>query len=95
MVRRYKMELRMVRVPIVWKAKVPEIRLMPASRRIPEKRKTELEARRAAIQFLNGLFKDVPDMFRPPELPPLRKPEGKRVEWRRWLPFSEVGKRNG
>lgn len=95
MVRKYRLEWRQVRVPIIWQAKVPEKKLTPVTRRVSEKRSIERNARKESHMFFKSLFEGVPEIFRPPEFQPLTKPEGKPVEWRRWRSFSEVGKGNG
>ena len=59
------MELQLVRVPVVWKAKVPEKKLFPVTRKVPEQRAIERRARAAAQMFMAQLMAGVPDMFIP------------------------------
>ena len=63
--RRYRLELQMVRVPVVWRAKVPEKKLLPVTRKVPEARRMERRARAAAHMFMAQLMAGVPDMFVP------------------------------
>ena len=63
--RRYRLELQMVRVPVVWRAKVPEKKLFPVTRKVPEARRMERRARAAAHMFMARMLEGVPDWLRP------------------------------
>ena len=94
--RRYRMELQLVKVPVVWKAKVPEKKLWPVTRKVPEKRGIDRRARRAAHLFFAKLFDGMPEIFVPPEFRrKIPEPEGKLIEWRRYSPLPRMEDLNG
>ena len=63
--RRYRMELQMVRVPVVWKAKVPEKKLFPVTRKVPEERAIRRRNLAAVKMFMARMLEGVPDWLRP------------------------------
>ena len=88
--RRYRMELQLVRVPVIWKAKVPVKKLWPVTRKVPEKRSREKQARAAVHMFFAQMFEGVPMDFCPPEFQRMNKPEGKLITWRRWMSLEDM-----
>ena len=89
--RRYRMELQLVKVPVVWKAKVPEKKLLPVTRKMQDKRSIDRRARKAAHLFFAALFDGMPAMFTPPEFQKMHEPEGKVIRFTRWEPLPKVG----
>ena len=65
--RRYRMELQMVRVPVVWKAKVPEKKLFPVTRKVPEERAIRRRNLAAVKMFMARMLDGAPDWMRPNE----------------------------
>lgn len=84
--RRYRMELQLVRVPVVWKAKVPEKKLLPVTRKVPEERARERRARAAAHMFFARLFEGVPPLFTPTVFQE-EEPKGKLIIFKRFTPL--------
>lgn len=85
--RRYRTELRLVTVPVIWRAKVPEKRLLPATRKMTDERTRSRRAREAAAKFMAALFAGVPHMFTPPEFQGLPAP-GNLIVLRRFIPLE-------
>lgn len=94
--RRYRMELRMVRVPVIWKAKVPD-RKMIAKRRAPEERKRIRGERYIICAMFDELFHRPMEqidklieaaMTQVQEKP--KKPEGKIITFRRYTTLPPV-----
>ena len=94
--RRYRMELQLVRVPVIWRAKIPEKMLQPAKRRMTDKRIRQRRAREAAAKFMAALFDGVPGLFQPEEVfkqlnPSLELPvkkDGQLIVLRRYRPIE-------
>ena len=91
--RRYKLELQLVKVPIVWKAKIPEKRIR-AKRRIPEYRLAIISRRRETEAFFERVFGSAdPDeltrIFTAENLK-LEKAEGKIIAFRRFVPLPPI-----
>ena len=59
--RRYRMELQLVRVPVVWRAKVPEKKLFPVTRKVPEQRAKARRKSAAARLFIAAMIHHVPE----------------------------------
>lgn len=89
--RRYRMELQLVKVPVVWKAKVPEKKLRPVTRKMPVQRRIIRNARKAAYEFFAAIFEGMPALFTPPMFQKMPEPgEGENIEWRRYSPLPRM-----
>lgn len=84
--RRYRLELQMVRVPVVWRAKIPDRKLFPATRKVPEARRMKRMARAAAHMFFAQMMEGVPPMFIPVGFVQGKKPKetGRIIHFRRY-----------
>lgn len=96
--RRYRMELQMVRVPVVWRAKIPEKKLH-AKRKMTNVRKMERAARIAAHEFFDRLFGKPIDMLDKllleQAMPYPKMVPGRIISWSRYRELKKLEDDNG
>lgn len=87
--RRYRLELQLVRVPVVWKAKVPEKKLFPVTRKVPEERAIRRRNLAAVKMFMARMLEGIPDWLITPQmgLPMNKNPKDEPFVFRRYTPL--------
>ena len=90
--RRYKMELRMVMVPVVWKAKTPD-RKIYAKRKTPEYRIAIKQNRAKVEELFRAIFgSEDPDVITEQLNAEKKQNEGKIVVFKRYQPLPPIAR---